>query len=77
MRPTDGGIPDADRAVPLLEGFAQLRAMSPTTGYRRMAKESGFPRTFWIGRRRFFLQSEVLAHLQRLAAQPDCAGGQS
>lgn len=62
-------LADGDRAIPLLEGFAALGAASPTTGYARIKSELGFPQPFWIGRRRFFLQSEILAHLSRLAAQ--------
>lgn len=62
-------IPDGDRAVPLLEGFAMLGAASATTGYKRLKAEPGFPKPFEIGRRRFFLQSELMAHLERLAAR--------
>ncbi|WP_420465791.1 hypothetical protein [Panacagrimonas sp.] len=62
-------IPDGDRAVRLLEGFAMLGAASATTGFKRLKMEPGFPRPFLFGHRRFFLQSELLANLARFAAQ--------
>lgn len=62
-------ILDGDRTVPLLEGFAMLGAASATTGYRSLKTEPGFPRPVEIGRRRLFLQSELIALLERLAAQ--------
>lgn len=72
VTPAAPAVAEGDRAIPLLEGFV-MGVRSATTGYKWLEK-SDFPRPFFIGRRRFFLQSELLAHLSHLAAQRDCTG---
>lgn len=73
VTPAAPAVAEGDCAIPLLEGFAIMGARSATTGYKWL-EQSDLPRPFFIRRRRFFLQSELLAHLSHLAAQRDCTG---
>ena len=75
--PARAVLAPGDCAIPLLEGFAALGSKSATTGYKRMKSEPGFPQPFYVGRRGFLLQSEILAHLARLASQRDAKAVQA
>ena len=56
-----------DRLITFNEGMDMRGFRSRTSGYREIKSNPDFPRPIVIGRNVFFLESEMLAHIKKLA----------